>query len=163
MRLAWKVLGDGPDILRLVWIGPMECTIDGQAVTIDTLRNLVGELLCEANQVMNNQLLLGLQTAWINWAIAEGNVEDRVNEYEVGYSLLLDAHNKFHCHKQDLAIHLFSDRRTRGLFVKGTDSDRSIVWNQNALALWAKAVDRMHALLFLFMHFTIYGPPCGEE
>jgi len=37
MRLAWKVVGDGPDISRLVRIGPMACTIDGQAVTIDTL------------------------------------------------------------------------------------------------------------------------------
>jgi hypothetical protein len=32
----------------------MVCTIDGQAVTIDTLRNLVGELLREANRVMSN-------------------------------------------------------------------------------------------------------------
>jgi len=54
MRLACTVLGDGPDIPRLVRIGPMACTIDGQAVTIDTLRNLVGALLCEANKVMNN-------------------------------------------------------------------------------------------------------------
>jgi hypothetical protein len=60
MCLAWRVLGDGPDIPRLVRIGPMACTIDGQAVTIDTLRNLVGKLLREANQVMSNQLLLGL-------------------------------------------------------------------------------------------------------
>jgi hypothetical protein len=39
----------------------------------------------------------------------------------------------------------------------------SCTWNQNALALWAKAADRMHALLFLVMHFTAGGPPCGEE
>ncbi len=76
----------------------MACTIDGQAVTIDTLRNLVGELLCEANQVMSNQLLLGLQTAWINRAILQGNVADRVNEDEVGYFFLSDARNKFHRH-----------------------------------------------------------------
>jgi hypothetical protein len=141
----------------------MACTIDGQAVTIDTLRNLVGKLLREANQVMSNQLLLRLQTAWINWVIAEGNVEDRANEDEVGYSFLSDARNEFHRRGQDLAIHLFSERRTRGLFVKGTDGDGSIVWNQNALALWAKAADRMHALLFLLMHFTVGGPPRGEE
>jgi hypothetical protein len=34
--------------------------IDDQVVTIDTLQNLVGELLREANQVMTNQLLLGV-------------------------------------------------------------------------------------------------------
>ncbi|CAM6037221.1 unnamed protein product, partial [Sphagnum compactum] len=56
------------------------------------------------------------------------------NEDEVGYSFLSDARNEFHRHGQDLAIHLFSDQRTRGLFVKGTEGDRSIVWNQNALA-----------------------------
>ncbi|CAK9222152.1 unnamed protein product [Sphagnum troendelagicum] len=60
MRLSCMVLGDGSDIPKLVRIGPMACTIDGQAITIDTLRNLVGALLCEANKVMNNQLLLGL-------------------------------------------------------------------------------------------------------
>jgi hypothetical protein len=60
MRLACTVLGDGSDIPRLIRIGPMACTINGQAVTIDTLRNLVGALLHEANKVMNNQLLLGL-------------------------------------------------------------------------------------------------------
>jgi hypothetical protein len=163
MRLAWRVVGDGPNIPRLVQIGPMACTIDGQAVTIDTLRNLVGELLREANQVMSNQLLLGLQTAWINRAIVEGNVEDRANEDKVEYSFLSNARNEFHRHGQDLTVHLFSDRRTRGLFVEGTDGDRSIVWNQNALALWAKATDRMHTLLFLLMHFTVGGPHRGEE
>jgi hypothetical protein len=60
MRLACTVLGDGSDIPRLIRIDPMACTINGQAVTIDTLRNLVGTLLHEANKVMNNQLLLGL-------------------------------------------------------------------------------------------------------
>ncbi|CAK9205221.1 unnamed protein product [Sphagnum troendelagicum] len=112
---------------------------------------------------MSNQLLLGLQTAWINRAIAEGNVEDRANEDEVEYSFLSDARNEFHRHGQDLTVHLFSDRHTRGLFVEGTDGDRSIVWNQNALALWAKAADRMHTLLFLLMHFTVGGPHRGEE
>jgi hypothetical protein len=163
MRLACTVLGDGSDIPRLVWIGPMACTIDGQAVTIDTLRNLVGTLLCEAKKVMNNQLLLGLQTAWICRVIVEGNIVDKANEDSVGYSFLSDACNEFQCHGQDLAIHLFSDRHTRGLFIKGIDNDRSIIWNQNALAMWARAADRMHALLFLLMHFTAGGPPHGEE
>jgi hypothetical protein len=60
MHLTCTVLGDGPDIPRLVWIGPWACMIDAQTVTIDTLRNLVGKLLSEANKVMSNQLLLGL-------------------------------------------------------------------------------------------------------
>jgi len=63
MRLACTVLGDGPNILRLVRINPLACMIDGQAMTIDTLRTLVGKLLNEANKIMNNQLLLKLQTA----------------------------------------------------------------------------------------------------
>jgi len=163
MRLACRVLSDGLDIPRLVRIGPMACTIDGQTITINTLQNLVGELLREANQVMSNQLLLGLQTAWINRVIAEGKVVDMANEDEVGYSFLSDARNEFHHHGQDLAIHLFNDRRTQGFFVKGIASDRSIVWNQNALAMWAKAANRMHALLFLLMHFTAGGPLRGEE
>jgi hypothetical protein len=54
------VLGDGPDISKLVRIGPLACIIDGQVVTIDTLQNLVGKLLTKANKVMNNQLLLRL-------------------------------------------------------------------------------------------------------
>jgi hypothetical protein len=141
----------------------MACTIDGQAVTIDTLRNLVGKLLNEANKVMNNQLLLGLQTAWIGQVIAKGNVADMANEGNIGYSFLLDARNEFHHHGQDFAIHLFSDRHTRGLFIKGTNNDQSIIWNQNALAMWARAADHMHALLFLLMHFTADGPPRGEE
>jgi hypothetical protein len=80
MHLAGAVSGDEPCIPRVVQIGPMACTIDGQAVSINILRNLVGELLPEANQVMRNQLLLGLQTAWISWVIVEGNVADRANE-----------------------------------------------------------------------------------
>jgi hypothetical protein len=163
MRLACTVLGDGPDIPRLVWIGAMACTINGQAVTIDTLRNLVSKLLGEANKVMSDQLLLGLHTAWIGRVIAEGNVVDRANEGDVGYSFLSDARNEFHRHGQDLAIHLFSDQHTRGLFIKGTNDDRSIIWNQNALTMWARAADCMHALLFLLMHFTADGPPRGEE
>jgi hypothetical protein len=62
MRLACTVLGDDPGVPRLVRIGPLACTINGQAVTIDTLRNLVGKLFDKANKVMSNQLLLGLQT-----------------------------------------------------------------------------------------------------
>jgi hypothetical protein len=37
MCLVGAVSGDKPDILRFVRIGVMACTIDGQAVTIDTL------------------------------------------------------------------------------------------------------------------------------
>ncbi len=95
--------------------------------------------------------------------IFEGKVADRANEGDVGYSFLSDARNEFHRHGQDLVIHLFNDRHTRGLFIKGTNNDRSIIWNQNALAMWARAVDRMHALLFLLMHFTASSPPRGEE
>ncbi len=116
MHLACMVLGNGSDIPRLVQIGPMVCMIDGEAVTIDTLRNLVGALLREANKVMNNQLLLGLETAWIRWVIAEGNIVEKANEDNVGYSFLSDACNEFQCHGQDLTIHLFSDRCTRGHF-----------------------------------------------
>jgi hypothetical protein len=29
--------------------------------------------------------------------------------------------------------------------------------------MWARAADRMHALLLLLMHFTTGGPPRGEE
>ncbi len=60
MRLVCMVLGDGPDIPRLVHINPLACTINGQVVTIDSLRNLVSELLREANKIMSNQLLLRL-------------------------------------------------------------------------------------------------------
>ncbi len=95
--------------------------------------------------------------------IAEGNVANKANEDKVRYSFLSDARNEFHPHEQDLAIHLFSDRRTRSLFVKGINGDRSIIWNQNALAMWAKVADCMHALLFLLMHFTAGNPPRGEE
>jgi hypothetical protein len=95
--------------------------------------------------------------------IVEGNIVDKANEDSVGYSFLSDACNEFQRRGQDLAIHLFSDRHTRGLFIKGMDNDRCIIWNQNALAMWARAVDRMHVLLFLLMHFTAGGPPRGEE
>jgi hypothetical protein len=112
MRLACTVLGDGSNILKLIRIGLMACTIDGQAITIDTLRNLVGKLLCEAKKVMRNQLLLGLQTVWIRRVIVEGNIADRANESNIGYSFLLDARNEFHHHGHDLAIHLLSNRHT---------------------------------------------------
>jgi hypothetical protein len=38
MRLLCTVLGDGPDIPKLVRISPMACTIDGQVITIDTCK-----------------------------------------------------------------------------------------------------------------------------
>ncbi len=78
----------------------------------------------------------------------EGNIVNKVNENKVGYSFLSDAHNEFHRHGQDLAIHLFTDQLTRRLFIKGTNDDQSIIWNENALAMWARAIDRMHVLLF---------------
>jgi hypothetical protein len=56
MRIACMVLGDGPDIPRLVRIAAMVCTIDGQAVTIDTLQNLVDKLFSKVNKVMSDQL-----------------------------------------------------------------------------------------------------------
>jgi hypothetical protein len=88
--------------------------------------------------------------------ITKGNIIDRVNEDCVGYSFLSDAHNDFHRHGHDLVIHLFSDRHTCSLFIKGRKHNRSSIWNQNALALWARTVDQMHALLFLLMHFTAW-------
>jgi hypothetical protein len=95
--------------------------------------------------------------------IVEGNIADKANEYNVGYSFLLDTCNEFHCHGQDLAIHLFSDRHIRNLFIKGINNAQSIIWNQNALAMWARGVNRMHALLFLHMHFITGSPLYGEE
>ncbi len=109
MRLACTMLGDGSNIPRFIRIGLLECTIDGQAVTINTLRNLVSKLFSEANKVMSNQLLLGLQTTWIGQVIAESNIIDKANEDNVGYSFLLDTCNEFHCHGKDRAIHLFSN------------------------------------------------------
>jgi len=76
--------------------------------------------------------------------ITEGNVANRANEGDVGYSFLSDARNEFHRHGQDLAIHLFNDQHTQDLFIKGMNDDRSIIWNQNALTTWARAADRMH-------------------
>jgi hypothetical protein len=38
---------------------------------------------------MNNQLLLGLQIAWIGHVIVEGNIADKANEDNVEYSFLL--------------------------------------------------------------------------
>jgi hypothetical protein len=60
MRLACIVLGDGPNIPKFIRISLLTCMINYQAITIDTLWNVVGKLFSEANKVMNNQLLLGL-------------------------------------------------------------------------------------------------------
>ncbi len=95
--------------------------------------------------------------------IAKGNIADKANEYNVGCSFLLDTCNEFHRHGQDLVIHLFSDRHTRNLFIKGINNAQLIIWNQNALTMWARGVNRMHALLFLHMHFITDSPPYGEE
>jgi len=54
MRLTCIVLGDDPNIPRLVWIGPLACTIDGQTITINTLQNLVDKLFSDVNKVMSN-------------------------------------------------------------------------------------------------------------
>jgi hypothetical protein len=43
------------------------------------------------------------------------------------------------------------------------NNDQSIIWNQNALTMWAQVVNHMHALLFLLMHFIIGGHPHGEK
>jgi len=95
--------------------------------------------------------------------IAEDNIVDMANEDNIGYFFLSDAHNEFQRHGQDFAIHLFNNRHTQGLFIKGIDNDRSIIWNQNVLAMWAQVTDRMHALLFLPMHFTTNGPPRDKQ
>jgi hypothetical protein len=60
MCLACIVLGDDPYIPIFIRIGLLACMIDGQIVTIDTLRNLVGKLFNDVNKVKSNQLLLGL-------------------------------------------------------------------------------------------------------
>ncbi len=91
-------VGRWPIHLKFVRIGPITCTIDGQVITINTLRNLVGKLFHEANKVTSNQLLLGLQTAWIDRVIVEGNIVDMANKGNVGYSFLSDAVNEFHRH-----------------------------------------------------------------
>jgi hypothetical protein len=62
----------------------------------------------EVNKIMNNQLLLGLKTAWINRVIVEGNIIDKANEDNIGYSFLLNTCNGFHHHGQDLTINLFN-------------------------------------------------------
>jgi hypothetical protein len=98
------VLGDGPNIPRFIRIGPLECTFDGQTVTIDILRNLISKLFGEANKVTSNQLLLELQTSWIGQVIAEGNIVGKANENNIGYSFLSNACNEFHRHGEDTCI-----------------------------------------------------------
>jgi hypothetical protein len=69
--------------------------------------------------------------------IVEGNVANKANENNVGYSFLSNTCNELHRHGKNLIIHLFNDRHTRSLLIKGTNNDHSIIWNQNALAIWA--------------------------
>jgi hypothetical protein len=95
--------------------------------------------------------------------IAKGNIVNMANEENVGYSFLSNICNEFHRHGQNLVIHIFSDQHTQSLLIQSTNNDRSIIWNQNVVAMWALVVDSMHALLFLFMHFTVGSPPRGEE
>jgi hypothetical protein len=49
------------------------------------------------------------------------------------------------------------------IFLSKINNAQSIIWNQNALAMWARGVNRMHALLFLHMHFITDSPLYGEE
>ncbi len=65
---------------------------------------------------MSNQLLLGLQTTWINQVIVEGNIVNRVKENNVGYSFLLNIYIEFHRYGQDHVVHHFSDRHTQSFF-----------------------------------------------
>ncbi len=44
--------------------------------------------------------------------MAEGNIVDKVNEDNVGYSFSLDTCNEFHRHGQNLTIHFFSEQHT---------------------------------------------------
>jgi hypothetical protein len=44
--------------------------------------------------------------------IAEGNIVDKVNEDNIGYSFLSNACNEFHRHGQDLTIHHFNNQHT---------------------------------------------------
>jgi hypothetical protein len=94
--------------------------------------------------------------------IVKSIIANKANEDNIGYSFLFIC-NEFHYHGQDFAIHLFKNRHTQNLFIKGTNNDQSIIWNQNALAMWAQGVNRMDALLFLLMHFIVGSSPCGEE
>ncbi len=72
---------------------------------------------------MSNQLLLSFQTTWIHQVMAEGNIVDKANEDDVGYSFLSYTCNEFHHHGQNLVIHLFSDWYTRNPFIKSTNND----------------------------------------
>jgi hypothetical protein len=118
MHLACIVLDDGSDIPKLVWNNLLACTINGPTITIDTLRNIISKLLSGTNKVMNNQLLLSLQIVWIDQVIVKGNIDDKANEDNIGYSFLLNTCNEFHCHGQDPVIHLFSGQHTQSLFIK---------------------------------------------
>jgi hypothetical protein len=50
-------MGDSIDNPRLVCVGLLACTFDNQVIAIDTLQRLVGKLLEEANDIMNNQVV----------------------------------------------------------------------------------------------------------
>lgn len=151
------------DNMKFIHVGPFVYTINGQAMNIKFSWNLVKKLLHETIAIVNNQLLFTLQMTWINKPIFDGKIIDKCNEDVMGYFFLLNDHSKFHLHVSNLVMHLFNDQHTYGILVKGINDDESIIWNHNALAMWARIVDYFHIMSFLLMHFIVGGWMHGEK
>ncbi|CAM6084535.1 unnamed protein product [Calypogeia fissa] len=159
-RLACTIVGDMPSKPNLTSSCPDHtwCSINGYRVSIDQFRGLVKALIRNCTRLMEDEVLMGLDTSWILRELEGGTIMDELNKMHAGYSFATDERNKFHEHKHDLLNHLFTDGTTSSHFIHAVDETGKILWKKKSMRCWKASTEKLAERLVVLFHFVLGQP-----
>ena len=151
-----------PRMPRIIWeddIGE-ELVFDGRSITMTSFRVMYGKLLQDTEDLLRNDILLGLDLP----DITHERIHDNLSCTDVGYSFITDKANKFYLHRLFLIEAMLLDERFQSKFVHAEHcNDHGIVWNTSGIHAWFKSCERCLGNLFALLHYGAGQPARGTE
>lgn len=137
-----------------------ELIMDGYSMTMAAYRIMYGGLLDRARHILDNNILLGLETP----DISTTHIFDDLAKTTPGYSFITDHRNPFHQHRRFLLdAMLDSDMFGTRFFYAEHSNDSGISWNINGLMALYEEAQIFSGELFGLFHFGSGQPACGTE
>lgn len=152
-----------PRMPRIMWrdTAGEEMIFDGRPISTSSFRNMYQKLANETEQMMRQQILLGLELPDLHHDV----IHDELNNTEPGYSFITDTQNNFHRHHLFLISAMLDDEKfgNRFFYREHSNSVGGIAWNMAGIAEWCRHCKICIGNLFALAHYGAGQPARGTE
>ncbi|KAF8155456.1 hypothetical protein B0H34DRAFT_675654 [Crassisporium funariophilum] len=133
-----------------------EMIFDGCPLSTSSFRNMYQKLAHETEQMMRQQVLLGLELPDLHHNV----IYDELNNTEPGYSFISDTQNRFHHHHLFLISAMLDDEKFGNCFFyrEHSNSVGGIAWNMAGITEWCHYCETCIGNLFALAHYGAGQP-----